>query len=152
MNNIKCSQCNIEFVPAKEQQDFIIQSTSKGMNLIMLECPKCGKLFPINPILSGEVTIPESKPLRCPVPRCVGLVSKIDDDNTSFYGCGECGSIWYDKKNLYAEILNIIEIYPYRDSEYIMKGEAILPSLEIKDYEIQVLKEKEEKRQGFVRG
>jgi hypothetical protein len=154
MNNLKCTQCTKEFVPTKEQQNFILSAKEKGMKFIMIKCPNCAKSFPFNPILLGEYN-PENKAIQCPVPRCVGFVSFINDEKKNFYGCGECGSIWYDKKNLNKEIKVIIEKYSYRTNVYSINNEAIEPvplDQEPKDYENWVSKEEEEKRKNFVRG
>ncbi|KRD08140.1 hypothetical protein ASE21_15710 [Flavobacterium sp. Root901] len=92
---------------------------------------------------------------RCPVSHCIGWVDLIDDDNSSFFGCGECGSIWYEEKNFQKEITQIISLYEYRTKCYEEIGEKWLPALfenEDKNYEILVESEPFDKSKSFIRG
>jgi uncharacterized Zn finger protein len=151
--NIKCPHCNNNFIPDKKQAQFLIDAKVNAMSFIMLNCPNCKKSFPFNPTKLSDVLPGQTeKPLRCPILGCTGLVSHIKED--SFYGCGECGSIWRDKKNLFRDIANSIKSYSYRSKVYLKEMNRYLPvepDKEPKDYDDKVRKEKAEKLTSFER-
>ena len=150
-----CPHCNIEFKFTKEQEEFIKDSKDKEMNFIMIGCSNCNRNFPINPS-SLDLNVKTEVNLRCPISGCCGFISEIIDNDEQFYGCGECGAIWYNINNLFNEIANIIKIYPYRKKVYILKGEKEFAPISIenspKEYEQLVEQEPKEKMQNFVRG
>lgn len=136
---ISCDVCENNFYLSLDQREFINESIEKDMNFIMLQCKLCMNSFPINPKnISSSIDVEEKK-LRCPVEGCYGLVSAVDD----FYGCGECGHVWRDKKLLYLEIMDIIKKYPYRARVYNLNDlDNIKPSeVEPENYEEIVKRE-----------
>jgi len=48
---------------------------------------------------------------------------------SSFWGCGECGNVWHDRKKLNAQIQKICNKYSYRSACYIQdeKGYTGIP-------------------------
>ena len=69
------------------------------------------------------------KNYRCPVSRCSGWVVLVaDPEERSFWGCGECGSVWYNRSKLFEEICKIINRFPYRQRCYVFDGDTILPN------------------------
>ncbi len=52
--------------------------------------------------------------IHCPTAHCSGWVCFIDE----FYGCGECGNVWFSKDELDTAINEIIKKYPYRNQVY----------------------------------
>lgn len=136
---ILCDVCKNKFELSLNQRDFINESIKKDMNFIMLQCNICMNSFPVNPkSLDSNIDSEENK-LRCPVEGCYGLVSKIDD----FYGCGECGHVWKNKKILHLEILDIIRKYPYRAKVYDFSNSNDITSskIEPKYYKDMINKE-----------
>lgn len=82
--------------------------------------------------------------IRCPIKTCSGIVVEIEDDDSTFFGCGECGNVWYDNKSLNIAIAEIIEKYKYRSEVYKKEGEnfiAIPFTEEPKNYAELVQKE-----------
>jgi uncharacterized Zn finger protein len=151
--NITCKNCNEKFTPKGKLEKFINESLDKGMKFMMIECPKCGRNFPFKPAEMEESIQVESEiPLRCPIHGCSGLVAFIGEE--SFYGCGECGSVWKEQKNLFRDIEKSISIYPYRSKVYDKINDkyiAIDSSKEPKDYEKKVSKESSEELNSFER-
>lgn len=57
--------------------------------------------------------------LRCPIKTCSGWVCEINQDpNDIFWGCGECGNVWYQRLLLDNAITSITTSYPYRKNVY----------------------------------
>lgn len=124
--NLLCDRCKKNFIASEEQEKFISDSSKKGMKFIMIKCPHCSMSYNFNPTLS-DVVLPTKRSVgdgvRCPKETCFGIVSYIDD-TPSFWGCGECGSVWFKKDDLYGDIKNIISKYPYRGCVYkVIDGE-----------------------------
>lgn len=116
---VTCTKCNNSFEPTPEQNSLIEQIASKGGGLVMLNCEVCMKLFPYNaPTENIQEDDVGETPFLCPVPHCGGWVSYIDDETPPFYGCGECGSVWKDKKSLDKDISRISKRYAYRTAAY----------------------------------
>lgn len=57
-------------------------------------------------------------PFRCPESTCIGWVSQVEDDDETFWGCGECGTVWSDSDELSEAIDGAIEKHPYRKKCY----------------------------------
>ncbi|AIP97768.1 hypothetical protein B6B36_00165 [Salmonella enterica] len=127
--NILCDKCKKEFVPSKEQLEFISSARKKGMKFIMVKCPLCSFSYPLNPM---TLNLPTSEKehngdgLKCPKETCSGIISYIDDE-PPFWGCGECGSVWFKKEDLYCDIKNIIVKYPYRAFAYEILDDEYCP-------------------------
>lgn len=97
----------------------------------------------------------KTSPYRCPVSHCAGWVDLIEDKTSSFFGCGECGSMWYDEKNFQKEITQIISLYDYRAKCYNMIEDKWMPAPfknEDKNYESLVESEPFDKSKSFIRG
>lgn len=52
--------------------------------------------------------------IHCPTSHCSGWVCFID----GFYGCGECGNVWFSKADLDQAIDEIIQQYAHRRQVY----------------------------------
>jgi hypothetical protein len=103
----------------------------------------------------GRTSDEESSTFRCPVSGCVGWVDLVEDEDGDFWGCGECGSIWRKKKNLMAEITQIIKKRSYRQACYAKAGRGWKPADqddEPEDYETLVEQESPDATDGFERG
>lgn len=55
---------------------------------------------------------------RCPESTCIGWVSLVEDADETFWGCGECGTVWSDRDELHEAIEAAIEKHPYRKNCY----------------------------------
>lgn len=55
---------------------------------------------------------------RCPETACIGWVSWVEDEDDSFWGCGECGSVWTESDELNEAIDESIEKHAYRKKCY----------------------------------
>ncbi|WP_276378603.1 hypothetical protein [Flavobacterium sp. H4147] len=96
-----------------------------------------------------------TSPYRCPVSHCAGWVDLIEDKTSSFFGCGECGSMWHDEKNFQKEITQIISLHDYRAKCYNMIEDKWMPAPfknEDKNYESLVESEPFDKSKSFIRG
>ena len=132
MMSIVCSNCGNLINPSKKEQTFIQECAQKGMRLAIINCPNC-PLGKIDPVVvmdpnSATKTEPELPSYRCPVARCHGFVSYIDTDGKPYWGCGECGCFWRDKKNLFKEVTAIIKKYTYRKHSYKREKGKWLPN------------------------
>jgi transcription elongation factor Elf1 len=105
MARVTCQECEKRFEPAAVQQKLVDEARAKGMHLIMLQCPNCGMSAAYDPTTGQPAADDDAPGLRCPVSGCAGIVSHVEDleDKRPFWGCGECGSIWYDERKLQAE-------------------------------------------------
>lgn len=96
-----------------------------------------------------------TQPYRCPVSHCTGWVVCVEDEEAPFWGCGECGSVWFQKANLLREIDSILALFPYRHSCYRQaEGEWLPTDPETipKDYEERVEQEPWDDSDDSVRG
>lgn len=86
-----------------------------------------------------------SNNIRCPVKTCSGWVCEVEDSpNQTFFGCGECGTVWWKKSELDQAISQVIEKFPYRAQSYLNtdQGWTAQPfELEDPDYDQKVRKE-----------
>ena len=87
----------------------------------------------INPtavVADKDGTVVSTPTYRCPAAGCVGWVDSVDSDEEggSFWGCGECGSIWYKKAKLLKEIGTIIKRFSYRKKCYRKSKREWLPA------------------------
>jgi ferredoxin len=151
---INCEFCHKEFEPPPIQKALIDRLTeSKSNGLVMLECPHCFKDIGLHIGTPVEIASPA---YRCPVIGCTGWVSFIDlEKEKPCWGCGECGSVWHKKKNLYDYISKSIKRYPYRATCYKKTNNTFVPAdegQEIVDYESLVEQEPKEFGDDFVKG
>ncbi|MCT2562824.1 hypothetical protein [Chryseobacterium herbae] len=127
--NITCDHCKQTFTASGEQASFILDSQKKGMRFIMLECSSCYNGFPLNPQTMDPPDpqkATDEDHLRCPISSCYGLISYVEDEKP-FWGCGECGTVWFTQTDLFEAIGNSIEKHPYRAKVYTKKGNTFLP-------------------------
>ena len=162
--HVVCGKCQGEFQASSDQQLLIEKARSKGQKLVALQCPLCSRITSFDPSLEASPPIPEGAvtqdneiPYRCPVSGCVGWVSFVPSsgEERSFWGCGECGSIWYEEKNLQMEIGRIIAEYSYRKSAYRKEEgnwKPVVHDEQPSDYEDLVNKEPDGMKKSFVRG
>jgi uncharacterized Zn finger protein len=143
--NIDCNNCGKSFSPNKKSAKLIKEASEKGMKLLMLSCELCGDSIPINlRALDALDQSNLSEQYRCPVKTCNGFVLHIEDQINNFYGCGECGTVWDEKKALFTDITKIVSKYSYRKAVYKFDGDNIFPvklELEPTNYDAKVLKE-----------
>lgn len=158
-DKIDCQKCGRKFDPlATPFADMIRRFAKNDHPDLGIECPHCGKYTNFNPtaFLAGEPAIASAAPYRCPVSCCAGFVSHIEDeDDGSYWGCGECGSLWYDQEKLFAEITQIVKRFPYRRKCYKKSKGQWLPAdieKEVEDYEDLVYEEPEDESDDYVRG
>lgn len=118
---ITCPKCNNLFEPTKKQKLLMEKIVAKGGYLVMLDCASCKREFPFVISKSDVKTETNNEnPFLCPIPRCGGWVSYVDnlDGEAPFYGCGECGRTWTDKQSLDEAISEICRQYSYRKAAY----------------------------------
>jgi|GEM_PF-1789575 len=81
--------------------------------------------------------------LRCPSKACYGRIAFVEED-PSFWGCGECGNVWFELEELYLDIEDISERHDYRDRVYVKTPYRVAPvvsGVEPADYDELVRKE-----------
>ena len=62
----------------------------------------------------------------------------MEEDDSSFWGCGECGNVWPERAKLFEAISDIVKKRKYRQKVYVKSGSGWKPanlSKEPKDYE-----------------
>ena len=98
--SIICYSCKRVFTLDTEKTNILIQAKEKNIHFLMMNCPHCGKSFPINPItLSFPFSKKQAPKYKCPTNGCNGYVVSITDLEFPL-GCGTCGIIWNNKKDL----------------------------------------------------
>jgi DNA-directed RNA polymerase subunit M/transcription elongation factor TFIIS len=110
---IRCPNCQEFFEANSHQKSLVDKAIKKNMGLLFVECPKCYKDVPIDPqnLLSKEPQKDENQKnksaemIECPICH-EGAVSYIDDGDERFWGCGECGNVWFTKSELEKAIKN----------------------------------------------
>ena len=99
---IKCPKCQKFFEANSQQKTLIDRAIDKNMKLLFVECPECCRNVPINPsdLLSTEPQKDEDiEQFECPICH-EGIVCYVSDDDEKFWGCGECGNVWFSKSEL----------------------------------------------------
>lgn len=90
---LECDVCHGWYEPDATQKLFIDEAAAKGMQFLMVMCGVCKQSFPLDPqSLAVPAAEETQQQVPCPVPGCDALVVAVDD----FYGCGSCGSVWWD--------------------------------------------------------
>ncbi|MDH6254438.1 transcription elongation factor Elf1 [Chryseobacterium sp. H1D6B] len=145
---ITCHHCKEEFTASNEQSAFITASKVKNMKFIIIECPICYESFHLDPTavdrpVTAVSELADEDGLRCPNAGCFGIISFIEEEKP-FWGCGECGTVWNKKSELFQDVKISIEKYPYRAEVYKKKRKGFIPAAledEPEDYEDLVLAE-----------
>ncbi len=97
---IKCQKCQSIFEADKKQSKLLNHAISNGGKLIFIECPICYKGSCIDPfdLLDEKQKINQtSEIIECPICKD-GIISYVDDGTERFWGCGECGNVWFSKE------------------------------------------------------
>ncbi|MDQ0737607.1 hypothetical protein [Pseudomonas sp. W4I3] len=155
INDACCQVCHKTFGLDAQQLKLVEPMVAKGQRFIMIECPKCGSSTQYVKAEDPVATSHPAQNYRCPVTQCVGWVDLIDEKARPFWGCGECGSVWYEEKNLQKEITGIVALHPYRARSYKQQNGKWIPgdlNAEPDDYEEMVGKEPTDEHDGLVRG
>ncbi|WP_124365009.1 hypothetical protein [Pseudomonas sp. R3-52-08] len=153
--NARCQVCNETFELDAQQQKFVAPLVAKGQNFIMIECPSCGSSTQFVKAAESADGSVEPANYRCPISQCAGWVDLVEEPPRSFWGCGACGSIWYEEKNLQKEITGIVALHRYRASSYKQLDGRWVPgdlSSEPENYEELVEKELADDHDQLVRG
>ena len=160
MSSAKCEDCGERFYPLKTKQaDLVRRCANTQWEKIAIECPKCHEYTFVNAtaiVAGNDGTVSSQPTYRCPVSCCVGWVDYVDNDKEApFWGCGECGSIWYKQVELFKEIDKIVKKFSYRKKCYRKSKGTWLPADPNKipeDYEERVEDEPEDESDDYVRG
>ncbi|WP_339472169.1 hypothetical protein [Pseudomonas sp. EL_65y_Pfl1_R83] len=153
--NARCQVCKTIFELDAQQQKFVASLIAKGQRFIMVECPSCGSS---TQYIKAEEAVEDSRQVanyRCPITQCTGWVDLIDEKTRPFWGCGECGSLWYEEKNLQKEITSIVALHPYRAHSYEQLNGKWVPAVlssEPENYEALVEQEPADDHDALVRG
>lgn len=104
---IRCPNCQKIFKADFQQELLVSAAIKKNQRLIFIKCPECFKTVPINPknLFSkyppkdSDTKNLDAEPIKCPICQD-GIISYIDDGDEKFWGCGECGNVWFSKESL----------------------------------------------------
>jgi transcription elongation factor Elf1 len=158
---VTCNRCGGEFQPLEsDQADLVRRCAAADFKEQGIKCPLCKHYTMVDPVavVAGrDGTISATPTYRCPVSQCAGWVSYVNKKGKDkpFWGCGECGSIWYDQARLLGEIEQIIKRFPYRKKCYRKsKGQwaPADPDRIPDNYEERVGDEPEDDGDDYVRG
>lgn len=142
---LQCPTCNEIFSASKNQISLVEKVDGGQMAFAIIECPECFQTFQYR--LKREETSDVKKlSYRCPVKACLGYVAEIGDVTDFEYGCGECGTVWKDRDDLFAAIKEAVKKHSYRKGVYIFREGDVIPASpedEPKNYQKLVLKELE---------
>lgn len=108
---VKCPNCQKTFTANVEQEALLDGAINRGQRLVIIECPQCYKDVPIDPanLMSGEpqkdqdtkTNVKEN--IECPICH-EGVIAYVENGDENFWGCGECGNVWFSKEALEKEI------------------------------------------------
>lgn len=118
-------ECGHEFRPEGLAGQLLDRVQSGDMPLAMIECPVCHSYTSVD--APNRKPEPEEK-FRCPVETCIGWVCKVDDGESTFFGCGECGNVWADRPDLFEAISEVVKKHKYRRKVYLKAGKAWKPA------------------------
>lgn len=155
IKNARCQVCKESFELDTQQYKVVAPLVAKGQRFIMIECPLCGSSTQYVKAEQSPEAPHRTQNFRCPVTQCAGWVDFIDENNRPFWGCGECGSVWYEDKNLQKEITDIVALHRYRAHSYKeLNGQWVPGDLDLEpaDYEELVAKEPSDDDDELVRG
>jgi hypothetical protein len=146
---VSCTRCEQVFEPVGAAVKKVARTVKAGDRALSLVCPSCKS---ISMVLVGDTQAEPS--LRCPVPACPGFVSFIEKSKKSgaFWGCGECGSIWRDEKNLQREITAIVKRFAYRTQSYKQAGGVWVPGRDSPSLTAKIGREPREADREYERG
>src|SRR5262245_16485614 len=116
-----CDMCRATFTLSAAQTRLVNAAQQKGQAFVMVECGECGLPTRYVPEGAGSAAaVEQPHPIRCPVSHCSGMVSFMSEGTGKkpFWGCGECGSVWFKEASLVAEIEDIVKRFPYRRKSY----------------------------------
>ena len=118
---IRCTNCGTVHTPNDSEKKLI----ASDMPFVMLNCNKCGLGFGLDRSKrQSEIEIV----WRCPNAGCEGFVSFVEDEDDSFYGCGEDGTVWKSRTQFFDAIESIVDKYPHRLKCYIRNGKEWTPN------------------------
>jgi hypothetical protein len=146
--------CKRQFT-LSEAQETLFMSMQEKKQPVALTCPLCGRTW-LKTFAESKET--QSHPqYRCPVSHCSGWVDYIQPQRSKpFWGCGACGSRWFDVENLFKEIQAITVCHTYRKRCYTRTSSGKwLPvplSKQPSDYEEKVEREPYGEQGDFRRG
>ena len=128
-----------------------------GLTSIKFECKNCRRWVDFNPVTGKPNKSRASvKAHRCPVAGCAGWVSRVKEEGEKpFWGCGECGSVWFRVSNLLKEVDQIIRRYPYRKHCYVKTDGKWQPGdsdNEPRGYEAKIGREEPDESNEYLRG
>lgn len=127
--NVICLNCKRQFNLDSTQIELVEKLKSRAASLVMLNCRLCKQTFPANPQnLEGEMNTRQELTWRSPISGCHGYVSFIEDDQKTFYGCGESGEVWFSEESFFKSIEASISKYEYRAQLYEKRGDKWYPS------------------------
>lgn len=139
-----CDFCKREYTLSDTDVTRVENGKAKGLHAIFVKCTQCTMTTVVQ---WAEKPVKETPPLRCPVSACDGHVVHVTNDGPAYWGCGHCGSQWYDVAKLQQEITAIVKRFPYRKKSYRKaKGQWIAAGeeAEVEDYEDRVAEEPED--------
>lgn len=83
--------------------------------------------------------------LRCPVVACIGWICEVEQEpDPKFWGCGECGTAWFQWEALDRTIDDVISRLTYRRNVYVgtdSRWRGVDPDAEPDNYEALVEEE-----------
>lgn len=97
--NAKCQICLGSFELDGPQQSFVFPLLERGQSFIMIECRSCGSTTQYVNAIDTASVVAATVNTPCPDSQCGGWVDLIEDQSPPFWGCGECGSVWYKDPN-----------------------------------------------------
>jgi len=126
--NLACKSCGRLFEPSDEQTHFLRKMSVAGSAFAMVKCPNCGLSFGVDPEHLNDSIQNDSLAWRTLLSGVQGFVTLVDEQDDSFYGCGETGAIWKSKEFLFRDIDRIIERYPHRSMFYVKSSGGWIPA------------------------
>jgi DNA-directed RNA polymerase subunit M/transcription elongation factor TFIIS len=97
---VKCPNCSSIFQPGENDEGRISRALERNQKLVMMDCPVCYKSIPVH---SDDLMVLQASSgeqiIDCPI-CCSRIVSYVEDDTEKFWGCGECGNVWFSKRDL----------------------------------------------------
>jgi hypothetical protein len=115
-----CSLCERKNQLTPKERAEAERDLPKGKDIILATCPVCEagtvvQLLPPEPKNAKK----NEQQYRCPISGCTGYAVYVTNfDPQPFWGCGECGSVWRQKDELFNDIDRIVKRFAHRRACY----------------------------------
>src|SRR5262249_27405715 len=125
LDTFTCTNCKRKSEVTRKQASEIRSAKSKGALGLLMDCSKCGLSFYMD--FEPAPKAKKEQIYHCPISGCTGYAVHVENSALyapgPFWGCGECGSVWREKDELFDSIDEIVKRFSWRKPVYV-RGET----------------------------